>query len=220
MPTTPNGLPYPGNAASEPPNGPLQIGNLAKAADAMVVGHYATTAERDRAITSPIRGQIVTVGNLVRVHTGSEWAPVGAGMRAQRNTNTSFPTSGSWVPFASDTAWTEVDPYGMRSTGATIVAPWSGWYQLNATAYFAPNATGSRGLALQPLDGIGIGEGNGNAVVLAVVDATSAPNSTVLSASYAVELTAGQRVQWQGYQNSGDALNVNAIRISALYTLA
>jgi len=141
----------------------------------------------------------------------------GRAMRAQRNVDTELTTSGSWVPFVSNTNWGEIDTYGMRSTGATWVAPWAGWYHLVATIYFEPNGTGARGIRLMPLDGQGIGEGAGQPYELLVVPASPNPHSTVITGSHITSLAAGERVQLEGYQSSGGSLTVRSVRMSAMY---
>lgn len=58
MPSTPvTGAPYP--SATDSPNGPLQMQNLALAFDDKVIARFATTAARDTAIPSPAEGMIV-----------------------------------------------------------------------------------------------------------------------------------------------------------------
>lgn len=137
-------------------------------------------------------------------------------MRAQRNVDTAI-ASGSWLPFASNTNWGEIDTYGMRTSGATWIAPWTGWYQLIATIYFEPNATGARGLRLQPLDGQGIGEGAGQPYELVLLGASPSPHTFVVTGSHITDLIAGQRVQLEAYQSSGASLIVRSVRMSAMY---
>lgn len=217
MPTTPNGLPYPGNPASEPPNGPLQIGNLALAADSKLVGRFTTTAARDAAITTPVRGQIAMVGSTMFVHTGTGWVPPGASMRAQRNTNTPGFPHNEWTGFGSPTNWNHTDAWGMHGSGATVVHLWTGWYQVNATLWFNNDGTGARGIALMPSAGVDIGEGAAQRVYLDMRGATAGGSDSILSGSLLYSVNAGATVTLEGWQNSGAPLQVNSVRISATY---
>lgn len=138
-------------------------------------------------------------------------------MRAQRNVDTDFFPNNAWTAFGSDTNWTETDPHGMRSTGGTLVAPWTCPYQINATIYWASNTTGMRGVGLIPGAGVNIGEGAGQLVHLGYV-ASGGSGSIVVSGSHATTLTAGQSVQVAGFQNitGGSTLQVNAVRFSVI----
>jgi hypothetical protein len=137
-------------------------------------------------------------------------------MRAQRNVDQTL-ADGTWVGFSSNTNWGELDPWLMRSTGATWVAKWDGWYHLVATIYFAPHPSGARGMRLMPLDGQGIGEGAGMPYELATVGAAPTPHSVTITGSHITNLLTGQRVQLEGYQSSGAPLIVRSVRISAVY---
>lgn len=136
-------------------------------------------------------------------------------MRAQRTPTGTIPTA-AYTSFTSDTGWTETDPWNMRSTGATFVAPWTGWYQINATVYFAADGTGARGIALEPASGVDVGNGNGTQLRLALVPAATS-NSTIVSGSHLTQLNAGNTVQLSAYQNSGGSLAVENINISMTF---
>lgn len=141
-------------------------------------------------------------------------------MRAQRNVDTPLSASGSWTPFTSNLNWGENDVYGLRSTGATWIAPGPGWMHVTATIYFEPNATGIRGIRLQPLDGQGIGEGAGQPYELAVLPASPSPHTFVASGSHDFDVLQGQRVQLEGYQSSGGSLIVRSVRMSGFFVPA
>jgi hypothetical protein len=70
-----------------------------------------------------------------------------------------------------------------------------------------------------PLDGQGIGEGPGQPYEIAIVPASGGGNSTTITGSHITNLEKGQRVQLQGYQNSGGSLIVRSVRISAMFSL-
>lgn len=164
MPATPNGIRYPGNPASEPPNGPLQMGNMAQDIDDKLVGRFATLTALNTAYPNATRGQMVTIGHIPWVRTSTMWAPLQAGMRAQREVNTPGFPNNAWTSFAANDNWTEYDPLGIRGSGGNVTAPWTGWYQLNATIWYNNNATGVRGVGFLPSAGLDIGEGAGNLV--------------------------------------------------------
>ena len=138
-------------------------------------------------------------------------------MRAQRTTNTATLANAAYTAFSSNTDWTEVDPWGMRGTGATVTAVWTGWYQINASVWFNNNATGARGLRLVPGGSYDIGSGAGGSISLGSVAASPGGVDTTVSGSHLCSLTAGQTVQLEGYQSSGAALQINEVRISAAY---
>ena len=71
MPTTPQGLRFP--AASDSPNGPLQIGNLAADVDPLIVPRAANITERNTKLPSPQRGQCCAVNGVLHVYDGSAW---------------------------------------------------------------------------------------------------------------------------------------------------
>lgn len=149
-------------------------------------------------------------------YDGSAWVVSSPRMmRAQRTPTGTIP-SAAYTSFTSDTGWTETDPWNMRSTGATFVANWTGWYQINATVYFAADGTGARGIALEPAAGVDVGNGSGTQLRLALVPAATS-NSTIVSGSHLTQLNAGNTVQLSAYQNSGGSLAVENINISMTY---
>lgn len=82
MPTTPNGLRYPGSPDTEPPNGPLQIGNLAADVDTKIVGRFTNEAAFLAAYPTPTFGQPVNLstGGL-HVWNGFALEPVAGGLK-------------------------------------------------------------------------------------------------------------------------------------------
>ena len=195
------------------------------------IPYFTSTALRDSAYSTWVanggamrNGLTCHVGTTRYVYISGAWVPDAIGyqtkmMRAQRNVDTeSFPNN-AWSVFSSDTNWSDsgTDPWNMRSTGGTLVAVWTGWYQINATIWWNNNATGIRGLALQPAAGTNVGEGAGQRLDLARVPAATGGFDTVVSGSHLTPLTAGNTVQIAGFQNSGAGLTVNAVRFSAAY---
>lgn len=161
--------------------------------------------------------RIVAVGDPTTADNAATKGYVDTGrrfMRAQRIANNDAFPNNAWTTFGSDTSWTATDPHGMRGTGGTLVAPWDGWYDIDATIHWGPNSTGSRGLALQPAAGVDIGEGAGVLLYLGYVQASA---STVLSGGHKMFLSAGQTVQIAGFQNSGAGTTVATVRFSVEY---
>jgi hypothetical protein len=228
VPTEPlTGSRYPDSSAA--PNVPQDIQNAVFDLADNTIPHFGSTAVRDAAYASWVanggamrNSLFCAVGTTLYQYRSGAWEVVPTAyetrmMRAQRNVDTqSFPNN-TWSNFSSDTNWSESDPWGMRSTGGTLVAVWTGWYQINATIWWNNNATGVRALALQPDAGTNVGEGAGQRLDLARVNATSGGFDTVVSGSHLTSLTAGNTVQIAGFQNSGAGLTVNAVRFSAAY---
>lgn len=199
------------------------------------VPRFATQAARNTAATAFVAaGGALADGMLSWTDDSGLWLRRGGAwviidpktalvMRAQRTINTDNFGSGSWQSHGSDVNWSEVDPWGMRGSGARLVAPWPGWYDMKAAVGFQQNATGGRGIQLLPInaDGtpntaLGIGEGGGQPVILQLSQA-SATTSTVVGGSHEFELPAGGIVIVQSYQESGVPLTVTTLRVSAKY---
>jgi hypothetical protein len=76
LPKTPNGLRYPGAPETEPPNGPLQIGDLAADVDSRIVGRFSTLTALRSVIATPVLGMLayVNTGGLYEFD-GVDWVP-------------------------------------------------------------------------------------------------------------------------------------------------
>lgn len=138
-------------------------------------------------------------------------------MRAQRTVNTYTLVNAAYTAFSSNTDWTEDDPWGMHSSGATLNAVWTGWYQINAGVTFNNNATGIRGIRLVPGGSYDIGGGTSASVSIGQVPAATGGTDTNVTGAHLTKLTAGQTVQLEAYQSSGTSLQINDVRISAAY---
>lgn len=226
MPKTPNGIPYPGNPTTEPPNGPAQIGAVAEAVDSKLVGRFVSQAALDVAFPNPIRGMVATIGNQLWLRTSTEWVLPGASARASRSSadgfnptlaNSGGPNDDGWIPFDSDSRWVEEDPWNLRTSGGTIVARWNGRYKLSAGGNFAPNASGVRGLRFNPVSA-DFGRGAGFPMYVDVRDATSGGSPTIISGTVpVVTLQAGEVVKLEGRQSSASGLVVDNVWIDAVY---
>src|SRR5690349_13061471 len=138
-------------------------------------------------------------------------------MSARRETDTAAFPNNAWTSFASNTNWTETDPWGMHSSGGQLVAVWTGWYQINGFIWFNNNSTGVRGIGFQPSAGADIGEGNGQLVRVQYQMANTGGFDTIASGSLITPLTAGATVDLQGFQNSGGTLQINYVGLQAAY---
>lgn len=194
------------------------------------IPNFTSTAQRDSKFSDWVaqgntmrNGLHCWVGTTRYVYISGAWVadPTGSQVRAvrmQRNPDTDNFPSGSWTDFSSNTNWSATDPWGMKSTGGAITAPWTGVYDFSATIHWTPNGTGGRGLALSPATGVNIGAGGGALIYLAQVAATPGGSlSTIVSGSYKTQLTAGNTVKLAGWQNSGSGLTVDAARMSVAY---
>jgi hypothetical protein len=77
LPRTPNGLRYPGDPNSEPPNGPLQIGQLAQDVDSRIIGRFADAAAALAAYPTPVYGQVFHLATLgLHEWNGTELEPL------------------------------------------------------------------------------------------------------------------------------------------------
>lgn len=65
------GYPYPD--AGEDPDGPVQIGNLARAVERDVITSFATAGDRDTAITAPVTGMFAWVGGVLMYYASGAW---------------------------------------------------------------------------------------------------------------------------------------------------
>jgi hypothetical protein len=127
-----NSYPYP--AATDSPNGPSQIQDLALAVDKRSVAVFANDAARDAAIPSPTTGMVCTSGSRLLVYRAGAWAKqggprellyengnagssgvinVGAGATGVLSVN--VPAAG----VAADTGHVHV-VLGLKSTGTTV----------------------------------------------------------------------------------------------------
>jgi len=73
-----NGLPYP--QSTDTANLPLHLQSLAEGIDGRTVLRYATAADRDSAITTPVAGMVawLTTPGALSYYTGSAWIALGA----------------------------------------------------------------------------------------------------------------------------------------------
>jgi hypothetical protein len=95
LPKTPNGLRYPGAPETEPPNGPLQIGDLAADVDTKIVGRFANEAAFLAAYPTPTYGQVVylSTGGMYEWN-GFELEPV-VGCLKVASSSTQYSSGGS-----------------------------------------------------------------------------------------------------------------------------
>ena len=190
---------------------------------------FTSTAARDTDYASWVsnggamrNGLTCHVGATRYVYVSGAWVADVIGyqnrmMQARRETDTAGFPSGAWTSFAANTNWTETDPWGMHNSGANLTAVWTGWYQINFSVFFNNDANGVRGIRLMPSAGANIGEGAGSPVNLMIVNAAGGGNDTALNASWLCQLTAGQTVDGQAYQNTGAGMQINYVGISVAY---
>lgn len=220
MPKTPNGIPYPGNPVSEPPNGPAQIAAVAQAVDTKLVGRFVSMTELTDAYPNPVRGMTAMIGSQHWLRTSTEWVLPGASARAVRSSAEGFnPTlaSDGWIPFDSDSRWVEEDPWNLRTTGGTIVARWHGRYKLSAGINFAPNSNGIRGLRFNPV-AADFGRGAGFPMYVDVRNAVGGGSPTIISGTVpVVTLEPGEVVKLEGRQSTTSGLVVDNVWIDAVY---
>lgn len=114
---------------------------------------------------------------------------------------TAIPNGGGW-------ATADDDPWGMVSAAGTFTAPCDGMWQLNASAAFAANATGLRGLRLL--------QGGTTTLAWAQVAPING-TQTALSCATIRRLSKGNTVEAEMHQTSGAALNTGHMAFSAAW---
>lgn len=127
-----------------------------------------------------------------------------------RATNQSVPT-GTFTDITLPTE--EFDNAVMFTAGTAIITvPVTAVYDIEGSANWAANGTGTRSLIVQ-VDGAG---------VTAAGDERTPSASAATRQGFAIKklLTAGQQVKMQGFQSSGGALNITEARLSVLRATA
>lgn len=212
MPTTPiNGARYP--AASDSPNGPLQIQNLALDYDTRVLPRFANETARNNAITSPQEGmhcilQAVSgspsMPQREQTYRGGQWRDVSfspAIVANLLNTGGSTITNGVWtvVPFNTEEI-DSVDGHSNTTNNSRWFVPITGYYTLAATVAFASssNTNSQRGVRLRRN---GDGGHYRSGTMLANYGANSLVQLNVSVSS--VYATAGDFFDVQAFQNTG-----------------
>ena len=121
---------------------------------------------------------------------------------AYRSTTQSI-SNAAWVSLAFDANAYDYGPVHSTSTNTTrFTAPATGEYHVVGQVTFSADSTGQRGIRIIK---------NGTvATAYTLVDATGGSHHTYLNASASVEMTAGDYVEIQVYQNRGSSLNTVA----------
>ncbi len=122
-------------------------------------------------------------------------------------------SNASWVALSFDSNAYDYGPVHSTTSNATrFTAPATGEYHLVGQVTFAADTTGQRGIRIIK---------NGTvAAAYTLVDATGGGHYTYLNASASVEMTAGDYVEVQVYQNRGSALSTVAASSSDRVTSA
>jgi hypothetical protein len=124
--TTINGFPYPAN--TDAPTGPLQIQNLANAVDTRAVPRFSTTTARNAAITTPVDGQMCTVGGYPMFYRTGQWRGIVSTSATQQTFFNTTIFDGTETGVAtltiSDPGW----PYILDVSANVMVAATAGCY--------------------------------------------------------------------------------------------
>jgi hypothetical protein len=167
--------------------------------------------------SAPVEGEIYwdTDDDKFYVWNGSTWIDLGStsaqtfpSARVYRTTNLSLTHDTQTVITFDAERW---DNDSMHSTGSNterLVATTSGVYNIYANVRFAANSTGIRQIALVE---------SGSTLTIARESILNAGSSVIdLTIQTEWKFTAGQYVRLFGYQNSGGALNLEALATSSL----
>ena len=115
------------------------------------------------------------------------------------NTWTDMPNGAGWGTW-NNNAW------GMLDAAGVFTAPCDGWWLFTASAQFASNATGFRGVRIVT--------GGGTVVSWTQVQAITTGVGTAVACSGGVGLAKGSAMSSQIIQNSGAALNTGHMQFS------
>lgn len=115
----------------------------------------------------------------------------------------------TWTAIPNGAGWaTEKDPWGMVDAAGTFTAPCDGMWQINASASFASNSTGLRGVRLL----------SGGSTTLAWTQvAPIAGTQTAIACAGLVWLAKGEQVVAQINQTSGAALSTGHMQFSVAW---
>ncbi|MFE9398198.1 hypothetical protein [Streptomyces flavidovirens] len=126
-------LPYP--QASDPADLPANLQSLAQSLDGRTVLRFATTAERDAKLPTPVAGQVAWIASPGRLmnYTGSVWVPVGAVPVFRVNSDGGTTTSTAYVETLTSATG---DPMN-----AVFTVPASGSVIISVGCYMFSSAT-------------------------------------------------------------------------------
>lgn len=164
-----------------------------------VSNHTGTLAGYETRLQALEGPQIMSVAANVAYSMANTWSVA--------NTMAAFPSGG--------------DPLGMWDTVADVATiPTSGWWEVDASAGWAANATGRRILVVESFTGADPGAGSATAIIRVEAGTVAAtPNTPGLTGSRLVYLPAATKVRLAHYQNSGAALNSNSANQPTYLTL-
>lgn len=128
-------------------------------------------------------------------------------LQASLSANVSLATSGTWQLISWDTETWDNDSMHSTSTNTSrLIAPTAGRYLVSVNAFFAPNATGTRGINLTP-NGAGTKTAN-NAVLSDGYFAPANNTNNLVSATVEWSAAANDYLELWCVQSSGGALNL------------
>jgi hypothetical protein len=208
LPTDPlTGSRYP--ALGDAPNGPQAVQNAVTDLSDNCIGYFTSTTARNSGFATWVAGGGVMREGLychvngigMMTYTGTSWRVL-TGLHAllHGSTTQSIPNNA----YTAVTLGVQVRTVNMTTTTATgrINCTFDGVYMVSGQASFAANASGRRQVGIMK-----------NGTVIVQTQNRSDPDSTntlpVTTATYAVDLTAGDYLQLAAFQDSGGALNVD-----------
>jgi hypothetical protein len=166
----------------------------------------ATAADTPARLAVGTNGQILTADSTAA--TGLKWAtistsPTFVGVLAYRSSNYSLSNgTGTIVPFDAET----IDSNGFHdnvtnSSRLTVPSGKAGKYWVVAGSQYAQNSTGIRSTALRV---------NGSTYVQSTGAVPLSSSGTSVYAQTLLDLSVGDYVEMDAYQNSGGSLNLNS----------
>lgn len=202
LPTPINGFPeFDENTPNMPP---ISFHALYQVLDSRVNARFASTTERDTAITAPVNGMecwTADAGKWLRLN--GAWLLVQPNVRPHfqgyRTTPQSIPntlfTNVIWTGEYYDTTNSH------SASGTAFIAPFTGFYRTQAIVAFDTDNSGIRSIQMR-LDGNNV---NGTSNTLAPAQSLFA--GVIHTPSRRLFMNAGQQLEVQVWQNTGAALN-------------